>query len=555
MMSKPKSSINLGTIKEETCLPALGHPAYRRRELITGVYTEREKLSSRCEGKTSSNRDCKRESADAWHGGGTSRSSEEAAVMAAEQRGSIVRPCQGEKLTSSGGIETDKAKPFSISRQSVYAAYRKVSSNNGSGGVDGISMEEFNKAYKNHLYKLWNRMGSGSYIPPAVRLKEIAKKGGGVRPLGIPTIADRVGQTVVKELLEQELEPLFDENSYGYRPGKSAIEAVGKAREMCWKYDWVVDLDIKGFFDNIPHGLLMKAVRKHCKVRWVLLYIERWLVAPLQKEDGTIVARTKGVPQGSVIGPILANLYLQYSMDKWLRKYHPDCKFERYADDAIVHCGSQKGAEEVKDQLEARMLDCGLELHLEKTKIVYCKDSNRRGDYPNISFDFLGYSFKPRMAQNSKRKVWFTDWLPAVSSKSMKAMTEKLKSMGIFHASGCTLQQLGARYDDAKRSPFNEAERGHHYARTIASWASVLALTGFQYSAVDKTINFRNQVGKWFWSNGYAWGTCEISEDSIILTVKKGTLNVGRVVLENEIVSEFKDVQRIEEGEELKVKI
>ena len=276
-MSKLKSNINFGISKEETCLLLLRHTAYRRGEFITDVYMQRENLSS----KSPSNGDFKGESTDTWHGGGTSRSSVEVAVMAVERRGSIVRPCQGEKLTSSEGIETDKAKPFRISRQSLYAAYKKVSSNKGSGGVDGISMEAFVKDYKNHLYKLWNRMNSGSYMSPAVRLKEISKKGGGLRPLGIPTIADRIIQTVVKELMGQELEPLFDENSYGYRPGKSAIEAVGKAREMCWKYDWVIDFDIKGFFDNIPHELLMKAVRKHCKTRWILLYIERWLVAPL----------------------------------------------------------------------------------------------------------------------------------------------------------------------------------------------------------------------------------------------------------------------------------
>lgn len=254
MVSKLKSSINFGISEEVTCLSVLWHLADWWRELITGVCMERENLSSRCERKSPSNGDCKGESTDAWHGGGTSRSSEEVAVMAVERRGSIVGLCQGEKLTSSVGIETDKVKPFSKRRQNVN--------------------EAFAKDYKSHLYKLWNWISSGSYFPPAIRMKNLSKKGGGVGPLGISTIANRIGQTVVKELLEQELEPLFDENSYGYRPGKSTIKAVGKAREMCWKYDWVIHLDIKGFFDNIPHGLLMKDVRKHCKTRWILLYIE-----------------------------------------------------------------------------------------------------------------------------------------------------------------------------------------------------------------------------------------------------------------------------------------
>jgi RNA-directed DNA polymerase len=338
-----------------------------------------------------------------------------------------------------------KAKPFTISKNLVFESYLKVKAKRGSGGTDGISMAEFDKDMKNRLYKIWNQMSSGSYMPPAVKLVEVPKANGGIRPLGIPTISDRIAQGVVKAQIEGELEKIYHDDSYGFRNNKSEHDAIATARVRCWRLDWVIDLDIKEFFHSIPHDLLMIAVEKHCSERWMLLYIERWLKAPLQKEDGEIVERTKGVPQGSVIGPILSNLYLHYTLDMWLKKHYPECNFERYADDAIVHCSSERAVTEVLAKLGERMKACGLTLHSEKTKIVYCKDSNRTGAYPNVTFDFLGYTFMPRMAQNGTRKEWFTSFLPAVSRKSMSKMNSQLKRLKVFRISEITLNELSKK--------------------------------------------------------------------------------------------------------------
>lgn len=312
-----------------------------------------------------------------------------------------------------------KAKPYDISKQVVWDAYKRVKANRGAAGVDGESLAAFEKDLKGNLYKIWNRMSSGSYFPPPVRLAEIPKGNGGMRPLGIPTVADRVAQTVAKMYLEPIVEPKFHTDSYGYRPGKSALDAVATARKRCWRADWVIDLDIVGFFDNLDHDLVMRAVRHHTDNPWLLLYIERWLKAPLQRPDGTVVERTAGTPQGGVISPLLANIFMHHAFDDWMRRHWSAVPFERYADDAIIHCTSEAQAKHVLGAVRQRLGQCGLELHPMKTKIVYCKDDDRRGEYEQVAFDFLGYTFQPRRARNRWGKH-FVSFLPAISNKAAK---------------------------------------------------------------------------------------------------------------------------------------
>ncbi len=277
--------------------------------------------------------------------------------------------------------DTDKgkptAKPFVIPKVLIWAAYKRVKANRGGAGVDGVTLEIFEKDREDNLYKVWNRMSSGSYFPPPVRLVEIPKGDGGLRPLGIPTVSDRIAQTAVRMALEPFVEPVFHEDSYAYRPGKSALDAVATARQRCWRYDWVVDLDVKSFFDTIPHDLIMRAVRHHTDRRWVHLYIERWLQAPLQRPDGTLESRTRGTPQGSAISPLLANLFMHYAFDAWMKRTHPTVPFERYADDALIHCRSLSESESILAAVRDRLGKCGLELHSEKTRIVYCHDDDR----------------------------------------------------------------------------------------------------------------------------------------------------------------------------------
>lgn len=315
-------------------------------------------------------------------------------------------------------MNTDK--PLPITKEMVWQAYQAISKNGKAAGIDGQSLDDFSRDLKNNLYKLWNRLASGSYFPPPVRRVEIPKsKGEGMRPLGIPTVSDRIAQMVVRQIIEPRLEPIFDSDSFGYRPGRSAHQAVDLCRHRCWKRDWVLDLDIKGFFDSIDHDLLLKALQSHIQERWLILYLQRWLEAPVQLPNGELQARNCGTPQGGVISPLLANLFLHYAFDAWMRRNHPDIQFERYADDVICHCSSQREALALKESLEARFLACHLTLHPEKTSVVYCRDSNRRGPFEKIQFEFLGFSFRPRCAKNRWGKL-FTNFVPAASPLSLK---------------------------------------------------------------------------------------------------------------------------------------
>ena len=320
-------------------------------------------------------------------------------------------------------------KPFDISRQEVFAAWLKVRANKGAPGVDGVSLAEFEADLKNNLYKIWNRMSSGSYFPPPVLAVEIPKAHGpGTRMLGVPAIADRVAQTVVAARIERAVEPVFHPGSFGYRPGRGALDAVAACRQNCWRYDWVVDLDVEKFFDSVRWDLVLKAVQAHVGLPWVILYVTRWLAAPVKMPDGTLADRDRGTPQGSAVSPVLANLFLHYAFDAWLAREFPDCPFERYADDAVVHCASEDRARQVLAALDERMGQVGLRLHPAKTQIVYCKDGQRRRPWNGpVSFTFLGFTFRARSMQ-SRHGNRFTGYGPAISDAAMAKLSAEVRS-------------------------------------------------------------------------------------------------------------------------------
>jgi RNA-directed DNA polymerase len=372
------------------------------------------------------------------------------------------------------------AKPFTIPKLLVLDAWKAVKANAGSAGVDKETIDDFEADLKNNLYWLWNRMSSGSYFPPPVRAVAIPKKNGGERILGVPTVADRVAQMVVKQVLQPNLEPIFLPDSYGYRPGKSALDAVEVTRRRCWQYDWVLEFDIKGLFDNIDHSLLRRALEKHTGCEWVRLYIGRWLTAPLQLTDGTLVERIKGTPQGGVVSPLLANLFLHYAFDAWMARTFPGVPWCRYADDGLVHCRTEQEAQAIMAELNARFAECGLQMHPDKTQIVYCKDGSRKGKYPNTKFDFLGYTFRPRVVKNRKRNSLFVSFTPAVSVKALKVMRQTTRRLNYRNRTELSLRDISRLHNPVVRGWVAYYGRFYpsalypvfrHINKTLVAWA------------------------------------------------------------------------------------
>ena len=324
-------------------------------------------------------------------------------------------------------------------------AFLKVKSSQGAAGIDGQDLADFERNLKDNLYRIWNRMSSGSYFPEPVEAVVIPKKSGGKRVLGIPTVTDRIAQTVVKLSLEPVLESVFHDDSYGYRPAKSAHQAIDVTRRRCWKHDWVLEFDVLGLFDNIDHELLMKALRFHTTCPWILLYTERWLTAPMQMRDGTLQQRSRGTPQGGVVSPLLANLFMHYVFDAWMKRTFPALPFCRYADDGVIHCRSQKQAGFVHRALASRFRTCGIDLHPDKTGVVYCRDHHRRQQFEVIQFEFLGYTFRPRRAMDRQNRIWL-NFSPAISGGAAKTVRQAVRSWRIQLKSDKSIHDLAKMF-------------------------------------------------------------------------------------------------------------
>ena len=337
--------------------------------------------------------------------------------------------------------EHTKSQPIPV--EQVWSSYLAVRKQGKSAGVDHLTLKAYEQVKSKELYKVWNRMSSGSYFPPPVRRVEIPKPDGKRRKLGIPTVSDRVAQGVVKNYLEPLLEPHFHPYSFGYRPNRNAQQAIRQATEQCHKKAWVLDLDIESFFDNLDHEKIMQALQRHTTEKWVLMYVERWLKAPIEHEDGSLEYPKKGSPQGGVVSPLLSNLYLHYAFDKWIGKHYREVVFERYADDIVVHCESKQEAERLLTAISSRLEQCGLRLHREKTKIVYCKTTNRKGQHEQVSFDFLGLTFKPKKAMNQKTGKIVTSFGPdKISKNSIRKIIGTIRSKKLHKKMTSTLADL-----------------------------------------------------------------------------------------------------------------
>lgn len=406
-------------------------------------------------------------------------------------------------------------KPFTIAKALVMRAYQLVKANKGSHGIDQQSLADFEKNWRGNLYKLWNRMSSGTYFPKPMRRVGIPKKQGGERVLGVPTIEDRIASTVVKLALEPELEKVFHPNSYGYRPNRSALDAISITRVRCRTYDWVIEFDIQAMFDPIPWDLLMRSVKHHTDCRWNLLYSERLTKVPMQDEAGNIAERTFGTAQGSPLSPLLANLFMHYAFNVWMRKHYPNNPFCRFADDGLIHCRSAEEAQRMLKHLEERLSECGLKIHPEKTRIVYCKDGKRKGKHEHRSFDFLGYTFRPRLVLNTKNKSLFVSFTPAVSPKALKAMRQEIRKSNVRNRSELSLQQIAKIFNPILRGWIQYYGRHHreelepmcrHFNMTLVAWArrKYKTLTRHKTRVCQFIQNIKEQNPKLFehWKTG-----------------------------------------------------
>ena len=352
-------------------------------------------------------------------------------------------------------IFKERTKSIPITKQLVWEAYKLVKKNKGGAGIDNQTLDELEENKSKVLYKVWNRLSSGSYFPPHVKRVGIPKGNGKVRPLGIPTVCDRIAQQVIKTYLEPRLEAEFMETSYGYRPKKSAHEAVKEVQKNVRKYSWVIDLDIQDFFENVEHKLLYLSLEKHVDEGWIKMYIKRWLEAPIQLQESTLkYPNGKGTPQGGVISPLLSNLYLHYVIDKWMAINFPKIKMERYADDMIVHCETEIQAKQLLGEIKKRFSMCGLTVHPEKTKIVYCKKAGRNLQRNQVQFDFLGFSFRPIMMK-LRKGGHFLQYDCKMSRKSKKRILSDLREMQLHRKTNSNLQDLANRLNPKIRGWLN----------------------------------------------------------------------------------------------------
>lgn len=392
-------------------------------------------------------------------------------------------------------MKTHVNKTVPIEFSQVEAAYRKVRRGGKAAGIDHQSWTDFDKKLADNLYVIWNRMASGSYHPQAVRQVEIPKKDGKMRKLGIPTLGDRIAQQVVKDYMERKIDHLFHEHSYGYRPLKSAHDALDQVRRNCYEQDWVIDLDIAGFFDEIDHQVMLKAVEHVMDEKWVKMYVNRWLEMPVQLADGKLLAKAgKGTPQGGVISPILANLYLHFTLDKWLSKHYPDVRFVRYADDVVIHCNTKEQAEYLLEAIRERLGQVKLQVNESKTHIAYCKDYKRKASHEKVSFEFLGFSYRPRPRISKRDGNIFMAFAAEVSPSNQKRIRQVIRELGAWKNTRLEMTDLAELLNSRLRGWINYY--GKYSNRTLRRTLQTVDLKLIKWIGKKHKLGYRRSYQK-----------------------------------------------------------